>query len=171
MTRLYGERPNLPVPTIPRQPAVGPGEDLSTEQREAARLALLEDMTQAAVAEKVGVSLRTIERWRSKPAFKRYTRHLVTTLVEEEGQKVRAILAKSGPAAARKLAANATGSKPSSPYEVDAQRTLLDRTLGKPAAGPAGELGVRVEPDGVVTIIWHSKATPGSAQAPEEEGP
>ena len=43
----------LPVPAIPRHPEVEPGEDLTAEQRQAARLALLEDKTQAQVAQPV----------------------------------------------------------------------------------------------------------------------
>jgi hypothetical protein len=147
-----------------------PGLNLTAQQREAARLGYIKGKTNQQVADEVGCCLRSIERWRALPAFRQYARFLVNSFVETEGQKARVILARGTCAAATKLVENATGGKPASPYEIDAERTVLDRTLGKPSDKQAVAVEVRDEDKSIRVFVGRVPGFPRPAWAgPEEE--
>ena len=146
--------PEVPSPKPAKLP---PGHDLTPFQRQAVQLSVIVGEPNAKVAGAVGVSERSIQRWRSTPWWREYGSYLVETVEGEARLHSRAKLARWLPQSSDQLGMIAAGViDAKSPYQVNASEALHNRVRGKP--GQTAEVGVKVPTEhGDVIIVFRSK--------------
>jgi predicted DNA-binding protein (UPF0251 family) len=166
--------PNLPVVSaeVPDRQDESEHPDLTIQEAEACRLVTVDSYTSARAAETVGVSTRTIERWRHKRAWKAYAQRLVDTALAEAGRRVKIRFAREAEGLADRVAALARGqrAKPSHPYADKFAAMLLDRIAPKQAPGPSVSVEALQDGDRQVlrVIVGHPPGRPGPAWARQE---
>jgi predicted RNA-binding Zn ribbon-like protein len=152
------ERVQDAATVLDKTPARQVGSELSDDQREACILMVAGDLTNAVVAERVGVSERTIDRWRADEDCRRYLQRLTNEATVEATRRVKSIFTRKATEIADTIVRLGLGKgrrgKPSHPYQKDYLIAALDRIAGKPQ-GAASTVGVEVNAQqGTVRVIW-----------------
>jgi predicted DNA-binding protein (UPF0251 family) len=166
--------PNLPVVSaeVPDRQDESEHPDLTIQEAEACRLVTVDSYTSARAAETVGVSARTVERWRQKRAWKTYAQRLVDTALAEAERRVKIRFAREAEGLADRVAALARGqrAKPSHPYADKFAAMLLDRIAPKQAPSPSVSIEALQDADrqGIRVIIGHDPRKPRPPWAGQE---